>query len=482
MIHKVLTVNFDPLLLKACALVGCVPAVYDLAASLYASDDPAKFKPALATPAIVHLHGQNEGIVLINDPHEAQEMSKRLGWLFEGAEKHVWIVAGYSGEQDPVRDRLAETTQFEAGLFWVRHNDEMPCPAVVEMIRNKSGAAVIFNQPCDSFFLTLAREVGCYPPKVLSEPLDHIENRLRTQLSNSCQEAIAETIQYIERARDAIKNDAATKTLQVQSLAQAGEFEKALEAFKQVEEPGGESKLLAVIVGAAATTAQLTTVFTYARDLRIGEQIADAVAERGLQLVRGDPDGILELLEALPSGPALAACQALDLSDGQVTDAGLAHLKRLAGLQTLLLNNTQVTDAGLAHLKGLAGLQQLVLSGTQVTDAGLAHLKGLTELQVLGLSDTLVADAGLAHLKGLTGLQWLALDRTEVTDAGLAHAKGLAGLQWLYLSRTQVTDAGLAHLKGLAGLQWLWLRNTQVTDAGLAELRKALPKCEIFGS
>lgn len=101
LIHKVLTVNFDPLLLEACALVGRVPAVYDLAASLYGMDDPAKFKPTLATPAIVHLHGQNEGIVLINDPDEAAEMSNRLRWLFDGAERHVWVVAGYSGDQDP---------------------------------------------------------------------------------------------------------------------------------------------------------------------------------------------------------------------------------------------------------------------------------------------------------------------------------------------------------------------------------------------
>ena len=93
----------------------------------------------------------------------------------------------------------------------------MPCSAVVEMIEQKEGAAVIFNQPCDSFFSTLAKELGHYPPKVLSAPLDHIEDRLKTQLSDSCQKAIAETIQYIERARDAIKNGAATKTLQVQT-------------------------------------------------------------------------------------------------------------------------------------------------------------------------------------------------------------------------------------------------------------------------
>ncbi len=506
LIHKILTVNFDPLLLKACALVGRVPAVYDLAASLYATDEPGRFKPTLATPAIVHLHGQNEGIVLINDPDETREMSKRLGWLFDGAEKHVWIVAGYSGDQDPVFQRLAETAQFEAGLFWVRHDGELPCPAVVEMIERKEGAAVIFNQPSDSFFVALAKKLECYPPKVLSAPLDHIETRLKDQLSSSCQEAISETIQYIERARDAIEKDAAaTRTLRVQSLAQAGEFDKALEAFKEIDQPADEPKLLAVLGGAAATSAQLTTVFTYAQELKIEGKIADAVAQSGLKLMKGDPDGVLKLLDGLPPCEALAGLQQLILRNTPVTDAGLGHLRGLAGLQSLILDNTEVTvagvahlqglaglrelslggtrvkDAGLEHLKGLAGLRRLGLDNTPVTDAGLAHLKGLAGLQVLSLSGTRVTDAGLAHLERLAGLQTLWLNITEVTDAGLAHLQGLAGLRELYLSGTPVTDTGLAHLKGLAGLQWLSLNGTRVTDAGLAELKKALPKCQIIG-
>ena len=42
--------------------------------------------------------------------------------------------------------------------------------------------------------------------------------------------------------------------------------------------------------------------------------------------------------------------------------------------------NTKVTDAGLAHLKRLTKLETLYLHRTKVTDAGLVHLKGLTKL------------------------------------------------------------------------------------------------------
>jgi formylglycine-generating enzyme required for sulfatase activity/dsDNA-binding SOS-regulon protein len=64
----------------------------------------------------------------------------------------------------------------------------------------------------------------------------------------------------------------------------------------------------------------------------------------------------------------------LSLND-QVTDAGLEHLKGLTKLEGLNLNETQVTDAGLVHLAGLTKLKGLVLNDTQVTDAGVAELK-----------------------------------------------------------------------------------------------------------
>ena len=118
------------------------------------------------------------------------------------------------------------------------------------------------------------------------------------------------------------------------------------------------------------------------------------------------------------------------------------------------------------------------LSETQVTDAGLKHLRGLTQLQVLTLDSTQVTDAGLEHLRGLTQLRELQLANTQVTDAGLEHLRGLTQLGLLDLGRTQGTDAGLEHLKGLTQLRNLYLANTQVSDAGVNELKKALPELD----
>ena len=59
-----------------------------------------------------------------------------------------------------------------------------------------------------------------------------------------------------------------------------------------------------------------------------------------------------------------------------MTDAGLKELAGLTQLQALLLSGkTQVTDAGLKELAGLTRLQTLDLTDTQVTGAGLKKLQ-----------------------------------------------------------------------------------------------------------
>jgi hypothetical protein len=54
----------------------------------------------------------------------------------------------------------------------------------------------------------------------------------------------------------------------------------------------------------------------------------------------------------------------------------------------------------------VTNLSELDLSDTQVSDAGLAHLKGLTSLSGIDLRSTWVSDAGAKELKrALPGLK-----------------------------------------------------------------------------
>ncbi|MEA3293787.1 MAG: hypothetical protein U9P81_02260 [Euryarchaeota archaeon] len=112
-VDRVLTTNFDPLLIRACALLNEFPAVYDFAVSHL-------FKPAdVADKAIFHLHGQRGGFVLLNTEEECNKLSSHLKPVFQDSEQgHMWIVIGYSGENDPVFDRLVEIKRFDYGLYW----------------------------------------------------------------------------------------------------------------------------------------------------------------------------------------------------------------------------------------------------------------------------------------------------------------------------------------------------------------------------
>src|ERR1700681_2272493 len=59
-VDRVLTTNFDPLIVRTCALLGVFPAVYDFAMSqLYRPE-------AISGQAVFHLHGQRSGFVQLN--------------------------------------------------------------------------------------------------------------------------------------------------------------------------------------------------------------------------------------------------------------------------------------------------------------------------------------------------------------------------------------------------------------------------------
>jgi len=71
-VERVLTLNFDLVLENACGLLGLQPAVYDFGVA------PASDPEMVVSPAIVHLHGQSYGLVLLNTERETEEHRKKL--------------------------------------------------------------------------------------------------------------------------------------------------------------------------------------------------------------------------------------------------------------------------------------------------------------------------------------------------------------------------------------------------------------------
>ncbi len=125
----------------------------------------------------------------------------------------------------------------------------------------------------------------------------------------------------------------------------------------------------------------------------------------------------------------------------------LALLKEGAEIEFLVLTRTNVTDKGMACLRRMPRLKDLGLTGTQVTDAGCRELAKIETLEDLSLSNTGITDTGLEHLSMLTNLQTLELSNTAITDRGLKSLQKLDRLQFLNVSQTNVTDEGIRDLK-----------------------------------
>ncbi len=173
-VDRVLTTNFDSLVARACAMLGVFPATYDFAASQLLK------KADIPDQAVFHLHGQRTGFVLMNTEEDMEKHSKLLGPVFEDAGSgRVWIVVGYSGENDPVFDHLARTPTFDNGLFWIGYGDQEPASHVRERLLTE-GKDAYFTKgfDADSFFVSLTQALKIFPPDVVARPFTYLQHAL----------------------------------------------------------------------------------------------------------------------------------------------------------------------------------------------------------------------------------------------------------------------------------------------------------------
>ena len=173
-VDRVLSTNFDLLVVRACALLNEFPAIYDFAASqlFKAPDIPRK--------AVIYLHGQYTGFILINTEEDFDRHTHLLEPVFEDAGRgRVWVVVGYSGENDPVFNHLARVPRFDNGLYWVGYQNGDPPPHVEEhLLKPGKDAFYVKGHDADSFFITLTQKLSIFPPRLLSQPFSHIKSAM----------------------------------------------------------------------------------------------------------------------------------------------------------------------------------------------------------------------------------------------------------------------------------------------------------------
>jgi hypothetical protein len=173
-VDRVLTTNFDLLVARACALLGVFPAIYDFATSQLLK------KADIPDQAVFYLHGQRTGFVLMNTDEDMEKHSKLLGPVFEDAGSgRVWIVVGYSGENDPVFNHLATIPTFDNGLFWIGYLEQDPASHVRERLLTQDKDAFFTKGfDADSFFVSLTRALDIFPPDLVARPFTYLHHAL----------------------------------------------------------------------------------------------------------------------------------------------------------------------------------------------------------------------------------------------------------------------------------------------------------------
>lgn len=155
---RILTVNFDPLLIHACYMVGMYPfpAIYDLGAMGKVNAE------LLHDPSIVYLNGQHVGFVQRNTTDQLEAHKETLSQIVRstGCSK-TWVVAGYSGENDPLMDALNELRPYNNWLYWLEYSDQVLQKDSHHFLENDEECKVIYDCDADETFMEVAENLKC---------------------------------------------------------------------------------------------------------------------------------------------------------------------------------------------------------------------------------------------------------------------------------------------------------------------------------
>jgi hypothetical protein len=134
-VYRILTTNFDPLIVDALAIMGQPIRTFDL-------NTTGSYFPGTLDPAsIIYLHGQMHSLFLANSKDEIDRVRKYYPpVLQEAVQDSYLIVLGYSGDCDPVLESLKDLPKFPCGLWWSHYsNNNKPIGDGVKDIFKRHG-------------------------------------------------------------------------------------------------------------------------------------------------------------------------------------------------------------------------------------------------------------------------------------------------------------------------------------------------------
>ncbi len=158
-VGRVLTFNFDNILVRAAGLNGFHPSIYDFGVS------PADSFDHIETPAILHLHGQGHGLAMLNSAEDTKAHAEKLYPLFKDSfEKANVLVVGYSGTGDQAFEKIRAAFTGRKRLYWCSNEESAPPSHVAQILdKSKNTNRHLEGVDCDTFLIDLATELKVFP-------------------------------------------------------------------------------------------------------------------------------------------------------------------------------------------------------------------------------------------------------------------------------------------------------------------------------
>ena len=171
----------------------------------------------------------------------------------------------------------------------------------------------------------------------------------------------------------------------------------------------------------------------------------------------------------------------LNLSDVDITDRGLLHIRECAALEEFSLCSSLVTGKGLAVLRDLHDITYLTLDQNRLDDASLANLSGLKKLVSLRIKGANIGDAGLAHVKNMPLLRRMILNGNKrITDASVPTFLSLPKLKRLDLTDCKLSAAGLMQLNKVPDLRSVEFAFHDYSAGQVDQIKRALGSCKVI--
>ncbi|AAN53142.2 hypothetical protein HRJ35_02880 [Shewanella oneidensis MR-1] len=176
-IQRVLTFNFDNILSRSCGLLGLYPSIYDFTSA------NLDLLSLIIDPSIVHLHGQSHGFVQLNTEEETKRHAEKLSqFVANTLNQSPSIFIGYSGNADAFFPLLKDKFTDQKRLFWVGRSEKAPHHVNENLIAPNNVAHYLHHEDADRFFIELAQELECFPPKAFDDPYGHLLDQLEPVL------------------------------------------------------------------------------------------------------------------------------------------------------------------------------------------------------------------------------------------------------------------------------------------------------------